>query len=239
VIPLRDNVPTRKFPVVTVGLIVACTVVWFWELTAPGLNTHVLEDGFYPCAVQGPCTQPETTVGHPGWVVTVFTSMFMHGGWVHIIGNMLFLWIFGNNVEDSMGRVRFLIWYLLAGIAATAVQAFVSLHFGNAQDASIPNIGASGAIAGVLGAYFVLLPRARVLTVFTLGFFFILREIRAIWFLGAWIVLQAISGTLSVTAPESGGGVAFFAHIGGFVFGVATIHLVKARRPVAPTPRFP
>jgi rhomboid family protein len=236
VIPLRDNVPTRRFPVVTVGLIVANTIVWFWELAGTPPEQDIDSWGYYPCAVQGPCTG--AAVQHHPATETVFTSMFMHGGWVHIIGNMLFLWIFGNNVEDALGRVRFLIWYVLAGIAATALQTFVTLHFGTVQDASIPNIGASGAIAGVLGGYFLLLPRASVLTVFTLGFFFILREIPAIWFLGAWILLQALDGTISLTTPAAGGGVAFFAHIGGFVFGVATIYLFKARRPVTPTPRY-
>jgi membrane associated rhomboid family serine protease len=238
VIPLRDNVPTRSFPVVTVGLIVANALVWIWELGGRGVSYHVLKDGYYPCTVDPPCTQPETLVRHPDWPVTVFTSMFMHGGWLHIIGNMLFLWIFGNNVEDAMGKVRFLLWYLLAGIAATAAQTFVTLHFGNAHDASIPNIGASGAIAGVLGAYFLLLPRASVLTAITLGFFFILREIPAVLFLGVWIVFQALDGTLSLTTPEAGGGVAFFAHIGGFAFGVATVYLFIKRRPLAPTPRY-
>jgi membrane associated rhomboid family serine protease len=151
---------------------------------------------------------------------------------------MLFLWIFGNNIEDALGRVRFLAWYLAAGIAAMAAQTAVTLWFGNAQDASIPNIGASGAIAGVLGAYFVLLPRARVLTLIIIGFIFI-REIPAIWFLGVWFALQLWTGSLSLVQPQSGGGTAFFAHIGGFAFGVATILLVAKRRPVTTESRFP
>jgi membrane associated rhomboid family serine protease len=159
--------------------------------------------------------------------------MFMHGGIVHIGGNMLFLWIFGNNVEDALGRVRFFAWYLLAGIAATAAQTFATLDFGTARDASVPNVGASGAIAGVLGAYFLLLPRASVLTAIFIGFFFIFREVPAILFLGIWIALQALDGTLSLTTPAAGGGVAFFAHIGGFAFGILTVHLVK-RRPALP-----
>ena len=165
--------------------------------------------------------------------------MFMHGGLVHIGGNMLFLWIFGNNVEDALGHVRFFVWYVLAGIAATAPQTFVTLDFGTAPDASVPNVGASGAIAGVLGAYFLLLPRARVLTAIILGFFFIFREIPAIFFLGFWIVLQAIDGTISITTPASGGGVAFFAHIGGFVFGVLTVKLFKQGEPLRPVVRYP
>ena len=144
-------------------------------------------------------------------------------------------WIFGNNIEDALGRVRFLAWYLVAGLVATATQTVVTLVAGNVQDASIPSIGASGAIAGVLGAYFVLLPRARVLTVI----FFIIREIPAMWFLAVWIGLQLWSGGLTLLAPQSGGGTAFFAHIGGFLFGIATILLVAKRRPVVPTSRYP
>jgi membrane associated rhomboid family serine protease len=237
VLPLRDNVPTKSFPVVTVGLIVANGIVWLWELTKPGVDVHVFRDGFYPCAVNGPCHLP------PGfhalhWWESVFTGMFMHASWQHILGNMLFLWIFGNNIEDALGRVRFLVWYLLAGIAAMAAQTFVTLQFGSVQDASIPNIGASGAIAGVLGAYFLLLPRARVLTLIFFGIILI-REIPAIWFLGIWILLQAWSGGLSLVTPHEAGGTAFFAHIGGFAFGVATMLLVAKRRPRAPTARFP
>ena len=235
-LPLRDNVPTRTFPVVTVALIAVNFVVWFWELSGRGVDYHVVKDGFYPCSVQGPC---ETVAlnGQPvthnlSWLESTFTSMFMHASWEHILGNMLFLWIFGNNVEDALGRVRFLFWYLAAGVVASAAQAFVTLDFGTVRDASIPNIGASGAIAGVLGAYFVLLPRARVLT---LIFFFIFREIPAVWFLGIWIALQAWQGGVGLTHPDQSGGVAVFAHIGGFAFGFLTVNLVKKRRPLQPT----
>jgi membrane associated rhomboid family serine protease len=237
VIPLRDNVPTRTFPVVTVGLIVVNAIVWFWELGGRGLEYHVVKDGYYPCSLQGPCEA--IRVGgavfrdHLPWWEGTFTSMFMHGGWEHIIGNMLFLWIFGNNVEDALGKVRFLLWYLAAGIAATALQTFVTLSFGTVQDASIPNIGASGAIAGVLGAYFLLLPRARVLTVIFFGLIF-LREIPAIWFLGIWIALQLWQGGFGLTHPDQTGGVAVFAHIGGFAFGLLTVFLVAKRRPLQP-----
>jgi membrane associated rhomboid family serine protease len=238
VIPLRDNVPTRTFPVVTVGLIAANAIVWFWELTKPGVDYHVAKDGYYPCTVQGPCEAINvggtTFTSHLTWWQGVFTSMFMHASWIHILGNMLFLWIFGNNVEDALGRFRFLVWYLAAGIAAAALQTFVTLHFGTTEDASIPNIGASGAIAGVLGAYFVLLPRARVLTAIFFGLIF-LREIPAVWFLGIWIGFQALTGSLGLTHPDQTGGVAVFAHIGGFVFGFLTIRLVAKRRPLQPT----
>jgi membrane associated rhomboid family serine protease len=160
--------------------------------------------------------------------------MFMHGGWIHILGNMLFLWIFGNNVEDALGHVRFLLWYLVGGVAATALQTFITLQFASESAASIPNIGASGAIAGVLGAYFILLPRARVLSVIFVGLIF-LREIPAVWFLGFWIALQLWQGGFGFTHPHGDGGVAVFAHIGGFVFGLATISLVAKRRPLQPT----
>ena len=151
---------------------------------------------------------------------------------------MLFLWIFGNNVEDALGKARFFVWYIAAGLAAMAAQTAVTLQFGSHQAASVPNIGASGAIAGVLGAYFLLLPRARVLTLIIFGFIFI-REIPAVWFLGVWIGLQIWTGGLSLLQPNSGDGVAFFAHIGGFVFGLATVYLVAKRRPQAPTSRYP
>src|SRR2546423_1039160 len=207
-LPLRDNAPTRTTPYVTIGLIVANAIVWFWELSSPGVNQHVARDGYYPCAVSPPCH-----VGpHLPWYEGAFSSMFMHASWEHILGNMLFLWIFGNNVEDALGHLRFLFWYVAAGIVASATQAFVTLDFGTVRDASVPNIAASGAIAGVLGAYFVLLPRARVLT---LIFFFIFREIPAAWFLGIWIALQPWQVHVGLTHPDQSGGGAGFAHIGG------------------------
>jgi membrane associated rhomboid family serine protease len=235
VIPLRDNVPTRAFPVVTIAIIAVNALVWFWELGGRGVDYHVFKDGYYPCSVQGPCVQVVTgePSHHLSWWESTFTSMFMHGSWEHIIGNMLFLWIFGNNVEDALGKVRFILWYLAAGIAATALQTFVTLSFGTATDASIPNIGASGAIAGVLGAYFLLLPRARVLTLIFFGLIF-LREIPAIWFLGIWIALQLWQGGVGLTHPDQTGGVAVFAHIGGFAFGLLTVYLVAKRRPLQP-----
>ena len=233
-IPLRDNVPTRTFPFVTVGLIAANAIVWFWELGGRGVDYHVFKDGYYPCQISGPCTLPAIDFHRLPWWEEVFSSMFMHGSWIHILGNMLFLWIFGNNVEDALGKLRFLAWYIAAGIAATALQTFVTLQFGTARDASIPNIGASGAIAGVLGAYLLLLPRARVLTAIFIGLIF-LREIPAAWFLGIWIALQAWQGGIGLTHPDQTGGVAVFAHIGGFAFGVLTVFLVAKRRPLQPT----
>jgi membrane associated rhomboid family serine protease len=225
-LPLRDSVPGRTTPYVTVGLIVTNFIVWFWELSRPGVDVHVFRDGYYPCAFQGPCHLPPGFHALP-WYEGVFSGMFMHASWGHILGNMLFLWIFGNNVEDALGHVTFLCWYLLAGFVAMAAQTFVTLQFASVHAASIPNIGASGAIAGVLGAYFVLLPRARVLTLI----FVFIREIPAIWFLGIWFLLQLWTGGLSLEHPQSGGGVAFFAHIGGFAFGAATgLFLVSTHR---------
>ena len=223
-IPLKDNVPTRRFPVVTVGIIVVCTLVWLWEITGTSVNLDVAHWGYYPCAVEGPCTNT-FAAHHKPLAEMVFSSMFMHGSWLHIIGNMLFLWIFGNNVEDSMGRVTFLLFYLAAGIAATALQTFVTLQWAGASGASIPNIGASGAIAGVLGAYLILFPQARVLT---LVFYFFI-EVPAYFFLGFWIIFQLWQGGFSVIQAEGGGGVAFFAHIGGFAFGVTTVELFARR----------
>jgi len=238
VIPLRDNVPTRSFPLVTVGLIAANAVVWFWELGGRGVDYHVYKDGYYPCTVNHQCIAIRAggiIFRHQlPWYEGTFSSMFMHGSWIHILGNMLFFWIFGNNVEDALGKVRFLLWYLAAGVAAMALQTFVTLQFGTRTDASIPNIGASGAIAGVLGAYFLLLPRARVLTVIFFGFIF-LREIAAGWFLGIWIALQLWQGGIGLTHPSETGGVAVFAHIGGFAFGLLTVFLVAKRRPLQPT----
>ena len=237
-IPLRDNVPTRTFPIVTIGIIVANAIVWFWEIGGRGVDYHVFKDGYYPCTLHGPCAVPvldgTSFAHHLPWYEGTFSSMFMHGSWVHILGNMLFLWIFGNNVEDALGKLRFLLWYLAAGVAATALQTFVTLSFGTVRDASIPNIGASGAIAGVLGAYFLLLPRARVLTAIFFGLIF-LREIPASWFLGIWIALQLWQGGFGLTHPDQTGGVAVFAHIGGFAFGLLTVFLVAKRKPLQPT----
>ena len=233
-LPLRDNVPTRTFPIVTVGIIVVNVIVWFWEIGGKtSLETDVVHYGYYPCKIEGPCQDP-ATLAEVSWYDGAFSSMFMHGGWEHIIFNMLFLWIFGNNVEDALGKIRFLVWYVLGGLAATAAQTFVTLQYADTQDASIPNIGASGAIAAVLGGYLLLLPRARVLSVIFFGFIF-LREIPAIWFLGIWFVFQLWQGGWSVAHPESGGGVAFFAHIGGFVFGMVTVLLAAKRRPLQPS----
>jgi membrane associated rhomboid family serine protease len=227
-LPLVDNVPTRTFPIITFGLIGANVAIWIWELQHHWQHA-VVRDAFYPCSVSGPCVGV-AAYHHLPWYEAVFTSMFMHAGWDHIIGNMLFLRIFGNNVEDALGHIRFLFWYLVAGIAATSLQTLVTLSFGGPAAASVPNIGASGAIAGVLGAYCVLLPTASVLTLVM----FLPVALPAVAFLGIWFLDQSLLGGLSLLQPTSGGGVAFFAHVGGFVFGAATVRAIRKRRPLSP-----
>ncbi len=224
-LPLRDNVPTRSLPIVTIALIAVNVLVWvLYQL--PDLQGSVNELAYHPCEVENSCP----TVGED-WPLTALTSMFMHGGWLHLLGNMLFLWIFGNNVEDALGRLRYLLFYLAGGFAATALQTFVTLAYASDADATIPNLGASGAVSAVLGGYLLLLPRAKILTVI----FFILREVPAVLFLGIWFAFQLLDGSASIAHPEAGGGVAFFAHIGGFVFGFVTVKLVQQRQPLAPT----
>ena len=176
--------------------------------------------------MQGPCVGAARD--HLQWPEGVFSGMFLHASWVHILGNMLFLWIFGNNVEDVMGRLRFLVFYLASGFAAALSQAWVTLHWAGVHAASIPTVGASGAIAGVLGAYFVILPRARVVT---LLFGLIPFPLRASIVLGVWFVLQLWEADFSVTHPANGGGVAFAAHVGGFLFGALTVRIWQVRAP--------
>src|SRR5215213_2261537 len=224
-LPLRDNVPTRSAPIVTIGLIAVNGLVWvLYQL--PNLDRSVDELAFHPCEIENSCPQ----VGQD-WPLTALTSMFMHGSWLHLLGNMLFLWIFGNNVEDALGKVRYLLFYLVGGFVATAVQSFVTLMYASDAEAAIPNVGASGAVSAVLGAYLLLLPRAKVLTLI----FFLLREIPAVAFLGVWFLFQLWDGSASLAHPEEGGGVAFFAHIGGFAFGFLTVKLVQQRQPLQPT----
>jgi rhomboid family protein len=225
VLPLRDNVPTRSPPLVTYALILANVLVWvLYEL--PDLQGSVNELAYHPCEVEGSCP----TVGQ-SWPVTAVTSMFLHGSWAHLLGNMLFLWIFGNNVEDALGKIRFLALYLVGGLAATALQTYITLSYASELDATIPNVGASGAISAVLGAYLVLLPRAKVLTLIVI----VLRELPAAFFLLVWFGFQLLDGSASLAHPEQGGGVAFFAHVGGFVFGALAVKPLQQRQPLAPT----
>ena len=232
-LPLKDNVPTRRFPIITVALI-AGNVLAFLIYQHGGQGTGFLhsvdELAYHPCEVEGSCPQ----VG-AGWEETAFTSMFLHAGWGHLLGNMLFLWIFGNNVEDTLGRTRFLVFYIAGGLAATAAQTFVTLTFGTPQDAVIPNLGASGAISAVLGAYFVLIPQSKVLT-FIVPFFIF--PVPAWVFLGVYFLYQAFIGGLSFVQPQGGGGVAYFAHIGGFAFGLLTARLFATGRPRPLSPTY-
>jgi membrane associated rhomboid family serine protease len=227
VLPLFDNVPVRSRAYVTYGLIAANLFVWWWELGARG--ARIDHYAFYPCAVSGPCVGDAHD--HVGWPEGIVSGMFLHASWLHVLGNMLFLWIFGNNVEDVMGRLRFLVFYLAAGFAAALTQTAVTLHFAGAGSAGVPTVGASGAIAGVLGAYFVLLPHARVVT---LLFGFVPVPISALVFLGLWFFFQLWEGGFSLVHPSAGGGVAFAAHVGGFVFGALAVRPFQVRAPLRP-----
>jgi membrane associated rhomboid family serine protease len=207
-IPLRDIVPSRTTPIVTISLIVANVLVFLYELTlGRAVNDFTLYFGLVPAAFS--------------WVA-VFTSMFLHGGLFHVAGNMLYLWIFGDNVEDRMGHGRFLVFYLLCGTAAALAQTIT------APDSVVPMVGASGAIAGVMGAYFVLYPKSRIVTLVPLFFFFQIIEVPAIFFLGIWFVMQFLSGVGSLGNAATGG-VAFWAHVAGFLAGLSGV--IVFRRP--------
>jgi membrane associated rhomboid family serine protease len=244
VLPLRNNIPTRRPAVVTIAIIaVNVAAYFFWQrggltLGDPSSAHYIcnLQDhGAIPYEVTHPGTQVLIARGcgnptAPTWT-TPFTAMFMHGGLLHLGGNMLFLWIFGNNVEDSMGRVRFVAFYLLGGLAAFALQIAVS------PNSAVPNLGASGAIAAVLGAYLVLFPRARVVTVIFIVFFFTILELPALVVLGLWFLEQALFGYFDLANPGGGGGgVAYFAHIGGFVFGLLAVRLFAKKPPPRQSP---
>ena len=218
-IPLRDSNPTERFPILTVLFISVNIAVFLYELSLGEKGVQAFLGSF--------ALVPARMFPHgselPGMVpvgVTVVTSLFLHGGVLHVAGNMLYLWIFGNNIEDSMGRVRFAVFYLLCGAIAALGHAFMHPR------STVPMIGASGAVSGVLGAYLVLYPRARVLTLIILGFFVRLIEVPALVVLGFWFVLQFLN---AMVASGVGGGVAWYAHLGGFAAGVALIGLFKRR----------
>ena len=207
-IPLRDVIPTRTWPIVTVSLIVLNVVAFLHQVTLgpQELELFVREWGLVPAAF--------------GWD-RVITSMFLHGGWAHIGGNMLYLWIFGDNVEDRMGHVRYLIFYLLCGAAAALAQTYIN------TESLVPMIGASGAISGVLGAYLVLFPRSRVLTIVPIVFFIQLLEVPAIVLLGLWFLMQLLSGVGTLGNRADVGGVAFWAHVAGFVAGLGLVYVFR------------
>jgi membrane associated rhomboid family serine protease len=231
--PLKDDVPSQTTPFVTIGLVALNALVFLyqWSLQFPqdpealrSAQAFVLEFGATPCRLAGRCLG---TVDFPNPLATIFTSMFVHGGLFHVFGNMLYLWIFGDNVEDTLGHARFLLFYLASGVAAVAGQTLVN------PSSQVPMVGASGAVSGVLGAYLILFPHAGVLTVVVFGFFVRLVRIPAVLVLGFWIVVQVINGLVTYSAGMLGrageGGVAWFAHVGGFVAGVVLLFLLRPR----------
>jgi membrane associated rhomboid family serine protease len=252
VIPIKDNIPTSRFAWVTLGLIVANFVVYFIAVShggsiISGPDIHeVVKYGAIPyalthpgvhCIVLTPSSGAEIACAHanvpdtiPTWE-TIFTSMFMHASILHILGNMIFLWIFGNNVEDSMGPLKFLAFYILGGVVALGLQVAI------APNSTAPTLGASGAIAAVLGGYILLYPRARVFTLVIIIFFVTVIELPALVMLGIWFGEQALFGAFDLTNPTgSAGGVAYFAHIGGFAFGLLTIRFLATKRKAVPPP---
>ncbi len=223
VIPVQDDIPTRIRPYVTWTLIAACVAAFTGQFTSggTGFERSVFALGGIPSVLLGSVSLPPDLAWVPPWA-TVVTSMFLHGGLGHLLGNMLFLWIFGNNVEDAMGHLRFLAFYLLCGVAAVLTQVLPD------PTSNLPMVGASGAISGVLGAYMLLYPRARVLLALPPPFIFItIGWFRAIWVLAGWFALQLLMGAGAGSPDGEAGGVAFGAHIGGFVAGVALIPLFK------------
>jgi membrane associated rhomboid family serine protease len=220
--PLRDDNPTTIFPIMTISLIALNVIIFGYQmtLTSKALELLVYQYGAIPAVILGTQHLPETIVAVPPFA-SLFTSMFLHGGVMHLLGNMLYLWIFGNNIEEAMGRVRFVIFYLITGMSAIYAQILSN------PNSIVPTIGASGAISGILGAYILLYPRARVLTLVFLGFFVRIMYIPAGLVLGIWFAMQVLSGSLS--GRESGGGVAFWAHAGGFLAGMLLVGLFKRR----------
>ena len=213
-VPLRDENPTQITPYVTYGLIAVNILLFLYELTLspPQLTRFFYQAAIVPCELSGSCAAHGMSQLAPEWM-TLFTSQFLHGGFLHLAGNMLFLWIFGNNVEDKLGHVKYLIFYLACGALAGLTQWFFSMN------STVPSLGASGAIAGVLGAYILRFPKAQILTLF--GYF--VTNVPAYFFLGWWFIQQAFYGVASLNAPANigmqSGGVAYWAHAGGFVFG--------------------
>ncbi|MFH1702446.1 MAG: rhomboid family intramembrane serine protease [Nitrospirota bacterium] len=218
-IPYKDDNPTHRFPYVTIGIIISNILIFLLEIISPpGMEKTVYAYGAVPQYI---LTFEKFQPIHPA--LTVFTAMFMHGGVFHLGGNMLYLWIFGNNIEDKLGHLRFIIFYIFCGITAAYSHALIDPH------SLTPMIGASGAISGILGAYLLLFPRAGVYTLIFLGFFVQVVKIPALIVIGFWAIVQFINGLVS-TGLVKQGGVAWFAHIGGFLIGLLTIKLWLPRR---------
>jgi len=212
-IPLRDVIPSRTVPYLTVTIITLNALAWFYELSLPreDLPVFLQQFGVVPAYFAAP---------------TLISSMFLHGSWSHVLGNMWYLWIFGDNVEDRMGHFRFLVFYLLCGIVAAFGQILID------PTSTLPTIGASGAIAGVMGAYFVLYPQSRVLTLIPLIIFWEIVELPAIFLLGFWFLMQLFSaGAIAATAHSQSGGVAFMAHVAGFITGLVGVFIFRKRQP--------
>ncbi len=221
-IPLRDENRVASVPLMTWALAAACVLTFLWQLSlgVQGFNRALFALGVIPAVLFGHAQlPPEIAIVPPA--ATAVTSMFLHGGWLHLAGNMLYLWIFGDNIEDRMGGVRFLLFYLVCGVAAVLAQALP------APEAMVPMVGASGAISGVLGAYLLLFPRNRVLVLVPFGFILKVISLPAVWVLGLWFTIQLLS---SLLAPAGEGGVAFRAHLGGFIAGLVLAPLFLARR---------
>ena len=221
--PLKDENPTTRPPIVTIGLMVICLLVFLLEKASgqQGMQQIIYQFGLIPSVLLGLNELPPNLDVIPAGA-TLITSMFLHGGWMHLIGNMWFLWIFGNNIEDELGHGRFLLFYLLSGLGAAALQIIIG------PNSDIPMVGASGAISGVLGAYMLLYPKARILTLVFLGFFITMMRITAIWFLGIWFGMQLLYGLAS--AGGTGGGIAWWAHIGGFLAGVGLLYIMRKKK---------
>ncbi len=221
-IPLRDRNPSGTFPGVTLALILLNVFVFIYEVQlGPALTSFLKHYALIPAGVTGSVRYG--SVNFSDTVAPFFTSMFLHGGWLHLIMNMWFVWIFGDNVEDTLGPVRYLLFYLLCGLGAALT------HFALQPQSTLPVLGASGAIAGVLGAYAVLFPGARVVTLVPVFFFLQILEMPALLILGYWFVLQILSGSLEAMTPMRGG-VAWGAHVGGFLAGVVLILLMRPKR---------
>ncbi len=223
--PIKDTIPSREFPIVTWALIIINSLVFLFETT---LSKEQLEALFYYFGVV------PARYSHPEWAVVFglpidnywpfITNMFLHGGWTHIISNMWTLYLFGDNVEDRMGHLRFLVFYLLCGIAASITHFVFNIH------STVPALGASGAIAGVMGAYFILFPHSRVITLVPIFFLPYFIEIPAFVYLGVWFITQLFSGTFSLASASTGGGIAWWAHIGGFVVGILLLPIFKKKQ---------